>query len=111
MLFETELRVTKHAIETIAIQTVDTPGVRKRGWIFAKCFGIAPWADIDSVARGVGRIVVCVEADADVSTAMISSLSRCHGRTSPPRELRMSSAWAFRKPMPWYACAATETTR
>ena len=30
---------------------------------------------IDSDVRAVGRIVVCVDADADVSTAMISSLS------------------------------------
>ena len=30
---------------------------------------------IDSVVRAVGRIVVCVEADAEVSTVMISSLS------------------------------------
>ena len=30
---------------------------------------------IDSVVRAVGRIVVCVEAEAEVSTAMISSLS------------------------------------
>ena len=29
---------------------------------------------IESVVRAVGRIVVCVEADAEVSTAMISSL-------------------------------------
>ncbi len=101
MLLESELRITKHAIETIAIQIVDTLGVRKRGWIFANCFGIAPCADIDSVARVVGKIVVCVDADAEVSTAMISSLSRCHGSTWPPSALRMSSAWLLRKPMPW----------
>src|SRR5579864_7464708 len=109
MLLDTELSVTKHAIDTAAIQIVDTPGVRKRGWILAKCFGIAPCAAIARVARVVGKIVVCVEAEADVSTAMISSLSRCQGMTWLPSALRMSSAWALRKPTPWYACAAIDT--
>ena len=37
---------------------------------------------IESVVRAVGRIVVCVDADADVSTAMISSLSHGEPKTS-----------------------------
>ena len=37
--------------------------------------GIASHRAIDSVVRAVGRIVVWVDADADVSTVMISSLS------------------------------------
>ncbi|HEY5344539.1 MAG TPA: hypothetical protein VIJ66_12885 [Solirubrobacteraceae bacterium] len=37
---------------------------------------------IESVVRAVGRIVVCVEAEAEVSTAMISSLFR--GSPSTP---------------------------
>ena len=35
-------------------------------------FKIAPCAAIESEVLVVGRIVVCVEADADVSTAMIN---------------------------------------
>ena len=75
MLLETELSVTKQTIETTPIQIVDALGVRYFGWMRAKCLGIAPCVAIDSVERVVGRIVVCVDAAADVSTAMISSLS------------------------------------
>ena len=69
------------------------------------------WA-IDSVVRAVGRIVVCVEAEAEVSTAMISSLSRVPPSTPVPSALRTSSwlASLVRKPTPWKDWAAAETT-
>ena len=53
--------------------------------------GIAPARAIDSDVRAVGRIVVCVDAAAEVSTAMISSLSSGEPRTAVPSALKMSS--------------------
>ncbi len=75
----------------------------------AKYFGIAPCAAIERLVREVGRIVVCVEADAEVSTAMISSLSQGEPRTSVPSALSTSSALSTRNCGPWKACAAIET--
>ena len=46
-----------------------------RGWTRPNAWGIASQRAIDSVVRAVGRIVVWVDADAEVSTQMISSLS------------------------------------
>ena len=40
-----------------------------------KAFGIDPKRAIDRVVRAVGRMVVWVDAEAEVSTAMIRSLS------------------------------------
>jgi hypothetical protein len=54
--------------------------------------GIARTRAMDSDVRAVGRIVVCVEAAAEVSTAMISSLSSGEPRTAVPRLVKMSSA-------------------
>ena len=54
---------------------VETVGVRKRGWTLPITDGIAPHLAIDSVVRAVGRIVVCVEAAAEVSTATIRNLT------------------------------------
>ena len=67
---------------------------------------------IDSVVRAVGRIVVCVEADAEVSTAMISSLFRVLAEHAVPSALRTSSwlASLVRKPTPWKDWAAAVTT-
>jgi hypothetical protein len=42
--------------------------------------------------RAVGRIVVCVEAAAEVSTAMIRILSSGEPKTCSPSTLRTSSA-------------------
>src|SRR5262245_28457066 len=52
-------------METRPIMTVDTVGVRKRGWIFENDDGSALYTAIDSVVRAVGKIVVCVEAAAE----------------------------------------------
>ena len=61
---------------------VETSGVRKRGWIRPKLFGIDPKRAIERVVRAVGRIVVWVEAEAEVSTAMIRILSSGEPKTS-----------------------------
>ena len=63
------------------MRIVETCGVRKRGWMRPSDSGIARARAIDSDVRAVGRIVVCVEAAAEVSTAMISSLSSGEPRT------------------------------
>ena len=54
--------------------------------------GIACERAIDRLVRAVGRIVVCVDAAADVSTAMIRILSSGSPNTSLPSTLRTSSA-------------------
>ena len=46
---------------------------------------------MDSDVRAVGRIVVCVDAAAEVSTAMMRILSSGEPNTSLPRTLRTSS--------------------
>src|SRR3974390_3020422 len=56
--------------------TVDTEGVRCRPWILEKDFGIALYTDIESVVLAVGRIVVWVEAAAEVSTIRTSRRER-----------------------------------
>ena len=48
-------------------------GVWKRGFTLAQMPGMALWADMDSVVRAPGRIVVSVEAVADVSTTAMST--------------------------------------
>src|SRR5574342_11126 len=76
-LLSIRTRTTHHSTEAIPNHQVDQVGVRYLGWIFASGFGNAPCAAIDSVVRAVGRIVVCVEAIAEVKIASMSSLS--HG--------------------------------
>ena len=70
------------------------------------------WA-IDSVVRAVGRIVVWVEAEAEVSTAMIRNLTPTLPSTGLPSALSTSSALfsLARKPTPWKAWALVETSR
>ncbi len=54
------------------IQIVDWVGVRYCLWMRANRFGIALNAAMERVVRAVGRIVVCVEAAAEVSTMKMS---------------------------------------
>ncbi len=77
--------------------------------MLAKYFGSAPFAAIESDVRVVGRIVVCVDAAAEVSTAMMRSLSAPSRARRRPSALRTSSALSTRKSGPAYACAAIET--
>ena len=73
---------TYQTIDRTPIRIVETCGVWKRGWTRAERPGIAPARAIDSVVRAVGRIVVWVDAAAEVSTAMIRSLSSGEPKTS-----------------------------
>ncbi len=86
--------------DTAPITIVETSGVRYRGWIRPKILGIEPKRAIDSVVLAVGRMVVCVDAEAEVSTAMIRILSSGDPRTGPPRALSTSSPWCFRNVVP-----------
>ena len=79
-------------IETTPIEIVDTVGVWKRGLTSPKTLGSAPQRAIDRLVRAVGRIVVCVDAAAEVSTAMIRSLSSGEPKTWLPSTLSTSSA-------------------
>ena len=83
--------------------------MRKRGWTRPKAAGIAFHCAIDSVVRAVGRIVVCVEAEAEVSTQMISSLSSGEPNTPLPSAFRTSVELSDRNAVPWKACAAALT--
>ena len=76
------------------MRIVETCGVRKRGWTRPRLSGIAPARAIDSDVRAVGRIVVCVDAAAEVSTAMITILSRLPS-TSPASRPRASPDSSF----------------
>src|SRR5947209_6872101 len=90
------------------VQTIDRPpisrveklGVRNRGWMRPNADGIAFHRAIDSVVRAVGRIVVCVEADAEVSTQRISSLSRPEPNTPLPSAFRTSLELLERNAVP-----------
>ena len=67
---------------------------------------------IDSVVRAVGRIVVCVEADAEVSTAMISSLSSVlaeHARAERVEDVFLV-CFVGQEAVPWKDWAAAVTT-
>ena len=65
--------------------------------------GIASQRAIDRVVRAVGRIVVCVEAAAEVSTATIRNLTPTEPSTPLPSALSTSLAFSSlaRKPGPW----------
>ena len=65
-------------------------GVWKRGLTRDQMLGMAPCDAIESVVRAPGRIVVSVDAVADVSTTAISSLSSVEPSTALPSGLRMS---------------------
>src|SRR6266542_524185 len=73
--------------------------------------GAARCAAIESSLRAAGRMVVCVDAAAEDSTARMSSLSNGEARTRLPVALRTSSELAVRKPGPCTACAAMATIR
>src|SRR3989442_1187010 len=98
------------AIEKAPIKMLETCGVRKRGWIRPSARGIAPCLAIESVVRAVGRMVVCVEADADVRTARTRSLSQPEPKTLLPRKLSASSEWLPRAATPVNAIAAVATS-
>jgi hypothetical protein len=51
-------------------------GVRNFGWMRANLAGIALYTAIESAVRAVGRIVVWVDADADVRIEIVSRAMR-----------------------------------
>ena len=71
---------------------VETVGVCQRGLTRPNAAGIERQRAIESVVRAVGRIVVWVDAAAEVSTATIRSLSSGEPSTPPPSALRTSSS-------------------
>src|ERR1700728_2937763 len=73
------------AIEMMPITMGETVGVRYRGGIRENAAGMALYVAIDRVVRAVGRIVVWVEAEAEVSTIRISSRDRKVPRPPPPK--------------------------
>src|ERR1700712_3468198 len=93
-------------IETAPIQIVDSVGVRYFGWIFANRAGIALKAAIERLVRAVGRIVVWVDAEAEVSTQMASRWTMIQPTAPPPKTAlpmaaKTSSALAsLPRPMP-----------
>src|SRR5689334_19785970 len=72
-------------IETAPIQMVESVGVRYLGWIRANRAGIALKAAIDRLVRAVGRIVVWVEAEAEVSTQTASRCTMIQPTAPPPK--------------------------
>ena len=71
---------------------VETVGVCQRGETLPNVRGSARQRAIERLVRAVGRIVVCVDAAAELRTAMISSLSSGEPKTFVPRTLSTSSA-------------------
>jgi hypothetical protein len=83
---------TYQTIDRTPMRIVDTCGVRKRGCTWPSDSGIAPARAIDRLVRAVGRIVVWVDAAAEVSTAMMRILSSGEPNTCVPSTLSTSSA-------------------
>ena len=103
---------TVQTIDTPPIASVETLGVWKRGWTRENAFGSAPQLAIEIVVRAVGRIVVWVDAEADVRTE--KSRNFCNTpdpNTLVPSGLRMSLALSPRNLVPASACAAVATSR
>ena len=92
MFSETIVSPTYHTIDRTPMSVVATCGVMKRGCTSPSTRGIACARAIDRLVRAVGRIVVCVDAAADVSTAMMRILSSGEPKTSVPSTLSTSSA-------------------
>ena len=59
--------------------------MRYFGWIRAKRPGMALNAAIDRLVRAVGRMVVCVDAEAEVSTQIASRLTMIQPTAPPPK--------------------------
>ena len=109
------MRIAYSTMDTPPKASVDTVGVRFFLCVLAKARGSARYTAIDNEVRAVGRIVVWVEAAAEVSTR---NSSRCSmtlpyvpvPNTASPRYRKMSDAWSVLfspmplLPMPANAC-------
>ena len=89
---DSELTTAYQIAASAPITQVETSGVRNRGWIRPSADGIARARAIDSVVRDAGRIVVCVDASADVSTAITTIWSSGEPSTSPASEEKIASS-------------------
>src|SRR5579863_10741207 len=90
LLGERMSMITNQITETAPKAIVETSGVLCLGCTRPNMRGIPPQRAIDSEVRAVGRIVVWVDADAEVSTVMISSRLIGFGKTFGPRNAKMS---------------------
>src|SRR3954471_17437263 len=105
----TRLTPMNQTIDAAPMTIVDVVGVLKRGLTVPNVLGIAPQRAIDSDVRAVGRIVVCVEAAAELRTAMIRILSSGEPNTCVPSALSTSSWLSISSFVPPYACAENDT--
>src|SRR6202035_5401149 len=101
------------AIEIRPKPHVEAVGVWKRGWTFPNTAGVDFQGAIDSVVRAVGRIVVCVDAAAEVRTATIRNFTPTLPSTPCPSALSTSEEFSSlaRNPAPWKDWAPAETNR
>src|SRR5579862_7454120 len=81
--------------------TVDTVGVKKRLCILANAEGIALYTAIDNVVRAVGRIVVCVDAAADVSTMKTNKWLKKDPKPDPPKT-ELPRTWSTSLELLWF---------
>src|ERR1700722_4745960 len=104
---------TYHTTATAPNTRVENPGDRCVGWMSAKRLGNALCTAIDSDERAAGRMVVCVDDDAEVKTQIMRSLFHGDPNTAVPKALRTSPMLLLlvRKPVPWNDWAATDTKR
>src|SRR6476620_1250418 len=85
------VRPTYQMIESAPIQSVDVLGVRLRGWMVPNIEGAAFTRAIDRDVRAVGRIVVWVDAAADVRTAITRIMFQGVPNTWVPSRFSTSS--------------------
>ena len=87
--------------------SVDTVGVRNRRWILPKASGMALNTAMDSVVRAVGRMVVWVEAAAELSTIRRRRWERKLPNPDVPKmELPKTDStsptlFGLERPIPW----------
>src|ERR1039458_1640007 len=101
-------RTTYQTTETAPKSRVENPGDRYFGWMSANFLGNALWTAIDNEDRAAGRMVVCVDDEAEVSTQMMRNLFHGDPNTAVPRAFRTSPMLLslVRNPVPWTAWAA-----
>src|SRR3954453_3669431 len=102
-------------METTPIAMVETVGVRYFGGMLANDVGMALYAAMDSEVRAVGRIVVWVDADADVridaesrSRAILPS-PESPNRAGPMAAKTSSALSGFPRPTPVVPTPANAT--
>src|ERR1039458_7202420 len=105
------VRATYQTTATAPNTSVEKPGDRYLGWMSPKRLGNALCTAIDSAERAAGKMVVCVDDDAEVSTQMMRSLSQGDPSTALARAPSTSELLLVRNPAPWNDWAATDTIR